>query len=216
MIITIFGLPGSGKGTQSSLLVMKYNLGLISVGDLLRNIISSDTELGKRIKDIVESGNLIQDKIICEILRNEIESKGGDFLLDGFPRNLNQAHFLTQILQKKYGKDIDIAIELKIDDVAAMNRLQNRIICSDCKSVYSISSFKGSDSVICIKCKGKNLEKRVDDANVAAINKRIGEYHLQMKDLREYYRDKLLTIDANLSVEEVVKEIKGKISYNLV
>lgn len=216
MIITIFGLPGSGKGTQSSLLVTKYNLGLISVGDLLRNIISSDTDLGKRIKDIVESGNLIQDDIICEILRDEIESKAGDFLLDGFPRNLNQAHFLTRVLQKKYNKDIDVAIELKIDNVVAMNRLQNRIICSGCKSVYSISSFEGSDSIICVKCKGKNLEKRVDDANVAAINKRIGEYHLQMKDLREYYRDKLLTIDANLSVEEVMKEIKGKISYNLV
>lgn len=216
MIITIFGLPGSGKGTQSNLLVAKYGLKLISVGDLLRSIISSNTKLGKEIKDIVESGNLIQDKIICDLLHTEIKHMDGNFLLDGFPRNLNQAHFLTQVLQEKYNKDIDVALELEIDDMVAMDRLQNRIICSDCKSIYSVPSFEDSGSVVCVKCKSKNLKKRVDDANVTAINKRIDEYHLQMKDLRGYYRGKLLTINANLSVEEVMKEIEGKISYNLV
>lgn len=93
MIITIFGPPGSGKGTQSSLLIAKYNFKLVSVGDLLRNIISSESKLGKGIKDTVESGNLIQDEVICKLLCDQLALIDGDFLLDGFPRNLNQAHF---------------------------------------------------------------------------------------------------------------------------
>ncbi len=83
----------------------------------------------------------------------------------------------------------------------------------DCKSIYSVSSFK---STTCAKCKSTRLEKRIDDADMSAINKRISEYHLQMKGLREYYKGKLLTIDANLSVDEVTQEIESKISCNLV
>lgn len=216
MIITIFGPPGSGKGTQSSLLIAKYGLKLISVGDLLRNIISSGSELGKKIKDTVESGNLIQDSIICELLRDQLALVDDNCLLDGFPRNLNQAHFLTQVLQEKYNRDVDIVIELQLDDKIAIDRLQNRLVCLDCKSVYSVSSFNSSDNSHCLECKSTRLEKRVDDANLTAINKRISEYHLQMKDLREYYKGKLLTIDANLSVDKVTQEIENKISCNLV
>ncbi|MDR2831825.1 MAG: nucleoside monophosphate kinase [Rickettsiales bacterium] len=216
MIITIFGPPGSGKGTQSSLLIVKYNLKLISVGGLLRNIISSGSKLGKKIKGTVESGNLIQDEIICELLRDQLVLMDGNCLLDGFPRNLNQAHFLTQILQEKYNRDVDIVIELQLDDKIVIDRLKNRLVCLDCKSIYSVSSFKSSDNPTCTKCKSMRLEKRIDDADMSAINKRISEYYLQMKGLREYYRGKLLTIDANLSVDKVTQEIESKISYNLV
>ncbi|MDD9331738.1 MAG: nucleoside monophosphate kinase [Wolbachia sp.] len=216
MITTIFGPPGSGKGTQSRLLISGYNLRLISVGDLLRNIISSGSDLGKKIKDIVESGNLIQDDIICKLLHDQLELMDNNFLLDGFPRNLNQAYFLTQILQEKYSRDVDVVIELQLDDETAIDRLKNRLICLDCKSIYSVSSFKDSDNLTCIKCKSAKLEKRIDDANISAINKRISEYHIQMKNLRKYYGDKLLTIDASLGVDKVAQDIKNKISCNLV
>ena len=216
MIIVIFGPPGSGKGTQSSLLIAEYSLKLISVGDLLRNIISSGSKLGKKIKSVVESGNLIQDDIICELLRNQLTLMDDNFLLDGFPRNLNQAHFLTQVLQEKYNKDVDVVIELRLDDKVAIDRLKNRLVCLDCKSIYSVPSFENSDDVICVKCRSKRLEKRIDDADISAINKRISGYHLQMESLREYYKGKLLTVDANLSVNEVAQEVKNKISCNLV
>ncbi|WP_395462853.1 adenylate kinase family protein [Wolbachia endosymbiont of Cantharis cryptica] len=216
MIITIFGPPGSGKGTQSNLLIEKYNLKLISVGDLLRNIISSSSELGKKIKDTVESGNLIQDEVICELLRDQLALMDDNFLLDGFPRNLNQAHFLTQILREKYNKDVDIVIELQLDDKIAIDRLKNRLVCLDCKSVYNIPSFKSDDNLVCIKCKSTRLERRIDDSDLSAIGRRISEYHIQIKSLREYYKDKLLTIDANLNVGQVKQEIESKISCNLV
>ncbi|MDR1139638.1 MAG: nucleoside monophosphate kinase [Rickettsiales bacterium] len=216
MIITIFGPPGSGKGTQSSLLIAKYNLRLISVGDLLRNIISSNSELGKKIKDTVESGNLIQDKVICELLRDQLALVDDNFLLDGFPRNLNQARFLTQTLLERYNRDVDIVIELQLDDKIAVNRLKSRFVCLDCKSVYSASSLKNDDGLICMKCKSTRLERRIDDSDLSAINRRISEYHIQIKSLREYYKDKLLTINANLNVDQVRQEIESKISCNLV
>ncbi|QKX02836.1 adenylate kinase [Wolbachia endosymbiont of Litomosoides sigmodontis] len=216
MIITIFGLPGSGKGTQSSLLVERYNLKLISVGDLLRGIISSGSELGKKIKDTVEFGNLVQDGIICKLLCDQLVLMDDNFLLDGFPRNLNQAHFLTQILRERYNKDVDVVIELQLDDKVAVDRLMNRLMCLDCKSIYSVSFFKVNDNLICMKCKSARLERRIDDADLSAIDRRIGEYHMQINSLREYYREKLLMIDASFNVDQVKQEIESKISCNLV
>ncbi|MGL9725637.1 MAG: adenylate kinase family protein [Wolbachia sp.] len=213
MIIIIFGPPGSGKGTQSSLLVEKYNLKLISVGDLLRSIISDGSKLGEKIRDIVQSGNLVQDEIICKLLHDQLVLINGHCLLDGFPRNLNQAHFLTQTLQRKYNIDVDIVIELQLDDDIAVDRLKNRLTCLDCKSIYSISSFK---SATCAKCQSTRLEKRIDDADMSAIDKRIRRYRVQMKDLREYYKNKLFTVNANLEVYEVMRKIGSKISCNLV
>lgn len=211
MIIAIFGPPGSGKGTQSNLLIAKYNLKLISVGDLLRSIISGDSELGKKIKDTVESGNLIQDEVICELLCGQLALVDDNFLLDGFPRNLNQAHFLTKVLQERYDRDVDIVIELQLDDEIAIDRLKNRLVCLDCKSVYSVSSFKNDDDLVCMKCKSIRLERRVDDSDLSTVNRRISEYHIQMRSLREYYKDKLLTVDANLNVGQVKQEIESKI-----
>ncbi len=216
MIITIFGPPGSGKGTQSSLLIERYNLKLISVGDLLRNIISSGSELGKKIKDTVESGNLIQDGVICELLYDQLALMDDNFLFDGFPRNLNQAHFLTQVLRERYNRDVDIVIELQLNDKVAIDRLKNRLVCLDCKSVYSTFSFKDDNNLVCTRCKSARLEKRIDDSDLSAIDRRIGEYHVQVKSLREYYRDKLLMIDANLNVDQVKQEIESKISCSLV
>ncbi len=209
MIITIFGSPGSGKGTQSGFLVKKYNLHLISVGDSLRNIVSSGSDLGHKIKGIIESGNLIQDDIICELFSNELPLSSS-LLLDGFPRNINQACFLTDILQKKYNRDVDYVIELQVDDNVVIDRLRNRLVCLDCKSVYNMLLFESN--IVCKKCKGRRLEKRTDDLNIDVIQARIKEYHIQMKDLREYYKTRLFTIDASLNVNQVVQAIEEQIS----
>ena len=210
MIIVIFGPPGSGKGTQSRILLEKYDLQLIAVGDLLRNIIFSESDLGKKIKDVVESGNLIQDDIICELMYNQLTSMGDNLLLDGFPRNLSQAHFLTQVLKDKYNKNVDFVIELKVDDSIVINRLQNRLVCLNCNSVSSV------EDVACVKCNSERLERRKDDVDMSAVQQRISEYHMQMKSLREYYGDKLLVIDASLSIARVAGEIETKISCNLI
>ncbi|MCV3769254.1 MAG: nucleoside monophosphate kinase [Wolbachia pipientis] len=216
MILTVFGPPGSGKGTQSNFLITKYSLELISVGDLLRNIISSDSELGKEVKDVVESGNLIQDEVICKLLYDQLVLMNDNFLLDGFPRNLNQAYFLTKILQERYNRDVDIAIELGINNKVAIDRLRNRLVCLDCKGIYNTSFFGNGNisdnNLICIKCKSTKLRRRIDDSNLSVINKRISGYYVQIKNLRRYYKDKLLIVNANLNVIQVKQAIENKIS----
>ncbi len=209
MIIIIFGSPGSGKGTQSSFLVKKYNLHLISVGDLLRSIVSSGSDLGQKIKGIIESGNLIRDDIICELFSNTLPF-ASSLLLDGFPRNINQACFLTDVLQERYNRDIDYVIELQVGDNVVIDRLRNRLVCSDCKSVYNMLLFEGD--IVCKKCKGRRLEKRTDDLNIDVIQARIKEYYIQMQDLREYYKIKLFTVDASLNVNQVAQAIEEQIS----
>ncbi|MDG7055891.1 MAG: nucleoside monophosphate kinase [Wolbachia endosymbiont of Meromenopon meropis] len=216
MIITIFGPPGSGKGTQSNFLVSRYNLKLISVGDLLRAIIAGNSKLGKKIKNIVESGNLIQDDVICKLLLNQLKLVDSDFLLDGFPRNLNQACFLTKVLLKRYNRDVDVVIELQLNDETAVNRLKNRLVCLNCKSLYNGLLFKNNEIPSCIKCRNSILERRIDDSNLSTINRRINEYHIQIKGLREYYKNKLLVVNANLNINLVKQKIEDKISCNLI
>ncbi|UWI83151.1 adenylate kinase family protein [Wolbachia endosymbiont of Howardula sp.] len=216
MIITIFGPPGSGKGTQAHLLKIKYNLKLISMGNLLRNIIATENTLGKKIKDTVESGQLIQDDIICELLLTQMNHEDENYILDGFPRNIRQANFLTQILLEKNHKDIDIAIVLQLSDRIVINRLNNRLICLDCANIYSISSFKESNNKsICIKCHSSRIEKRIDDINIETINKRIHEYYFQMKTLKTYYSNQLVIIDAQHNVDQIMQKIESEIFISI-
>ncbi|CAH2210762.1 jg17543 [Pararge aegeria aegeria] len=160
------------------------------------------------IKDVVAKSTRSNDphNIICAVFKAFDVMLSPRQVADGFPRNLNQAHFLTQVLQKRCNRDVDLVIELQLDDNIAIDRLKDRLTCLDCKSIYSISSFKNTT---CAKCKSTRLEKRIDDANMLAINKRIREYHSQIEGLREYYKDKLLTINANLSVDRVMQEIES-------
>ncbi|WP_333023467.1 adenylate kinase family protein [Wolbachia endosymbiont of Pentidionis agamae] len=211
MNILIFGPPGSGKGTQSVFLVKEYNLSIISVGNLLRQIISIGGDLGKKIQKIVESGNLVSDDIICNLLSDQLQLIGDNFLLDGFPRNLTQAHFLTEWLLKVKRRAIDCAIELLIPDEIAVSRMTNRLICMDCNSVYTLSLLQ-ERGLVCIKCHSKNLKKRSDDTDLAAINNRLSEYHMQMQDLRHYYMNKLITVDANRNINVIAEEIAMKIA----
>jgi adenylate kinase len=209
MIIIIAGPPGSGKGTQSSSLVKNHGLQLISVGDLLRDVISSGSDLGQKIKGTIESGNLIQDDIICKLFNSALQCSSS-LLLDGFPRNINQARFLTGVLQERYNRDVDYVIELQINDNIVIDRLKDRLVCADCKSIYSASLFKGS--AVCEKCKSTRLERRIDDLNIDVVRTRIREYHTQMKDLREYYKTKLFTVNASLSIAQVTEAIEAQIS----
>ncbi|MGL9732425.1 MAG: adenylate kinase family protein, partial [Wolbachia sp.] len=97
-----------------------------------------------------------------------------------------------------------------------INRLKSRLVCLECKSVYSASSLKNDDGFVCMKCKSTKLERRIDDSDLSVINRRISEYHIQIKCLREYYKYKLLTINANPNVDQIRQEIERKISCNLI
>ena len=187
----MFGPPGSGKGTQCSILSEIYpNISVISTGDLLRIEAKLDTDDARKIRCIMESGDLVDDDLVCRMFSTAINSIGNGFLLDGFPRNLNQAKFLTKILKDR-NSQINIVIQLQLDLETIKGRLCGRVICRDCGQVSNLHFFdKEIDKVTCRFCEGQ-LNYRYDD-KIEVIVKRVNQYYEEMKDLELYYHNKIV------------------------
>ncbi len=202
--------PAAGKGTQSSRLSKEFNLEHISTGDLLREEVKKgNTEL----KQMMESGSLVNDDIILTILKNKLETVN-DYILDGFPRNLNQAIALDEMLKQNNAK-IDAVIYLDLDKETAKKRIVGRVSCPKCGNVYNtmIDGMNSKVNMICDDCKS-SLVKRSDD-NEETFNVRFDTYMNETAPLIEYYQNKgnLYQIDSSKNPEEVYQEIK-KVLYD--
>lgn len=197
--------PAAGKGTQSNLLKDNYDYIHISTGDMLREIVSSNTELGEVVKNIIDKGNLVSDDLIFELLKNKLSNiEGKPFILDGFPRTLNQALFLDNNL--KIENYIVIYLELSKDD--AVKRINGRLTCS-CGKSYNLNdnNLKPKVTDICDVC-GKKLVKR-DDDNLEAFKIRFDVFLKNIKPLIDYYKDKnkLKVVNVNRDVNDIFSEI---------
>ena len=185
MNLVIFGPPGAGKGTQSNLIVNQYNLYQLSTGELLRKEIKNNTNLGKEISEIINSGNLVSDKIVASLIENHVSNKSfkNRIIFDGYPRNIIQAKNLENIL-KKNDQKIDIALKLSVSLNTIKKRIQER----------------------------KNLEQRADDKGDIAI-KRFETYENNIKPVIDYYKklDLLKEINGEASISEINDEIRGLI-----
>ena len=197
--------PAAGKGTQSNLLKDKYGYVHISTGDMLREIVSSDSELGKVVKNIIDKGNLVSDDLIFELLKNKLSNiEGKPFILDGFPRTLNQALFLDNNLKiENY-----IVIYLELSKADAVKRINGRLTCS-CGKSYNLNdnNLKPKVTDICDVC-GKKLVKR-DDDNLEAFKIRFDVFLKNIKPLIDYYKDKnkLKVVNVNRDVNDIFREI---------
>ena len=182
----IFGAPGSGKGTYSSRLQAKLGVAVIAMGDIFRDSIKENSELGQRVKGHVEKGLLVPDEIVVEVLRQRLNRvpKDKGFLLDGFPRTLDQARTLETIA------DIDAILLLDVPDWIIVERLSTRRICKKCGTVYNLRFLKPKVEGICDKC-GRELYQRTDDTP-EVIKQRLQVYQDQTKPLLEFYRQKNL------------------------
>lgn len=181
MNIIIFGPPGSGKGTQSRILSNKYDLDIIAAGDLLREMLTNSSSINIEVKNAIESGILVEDKFICDIIYNKLKLSVSNFILDGFPRNLIQAVFLNETL-KEINQVIDYIIELQVSDDVVIERIMNRFM-------------------------NKEIKQRCDDGDSNIIKKRIVEYKVQMEDLRKYYGNKILQVNAKVGMDQVTEAI---------
>ena len=202
--------PAAGKGTQSAILEKKYNLRHISTGDILREEAKKDTELGRYIAEVLSSGGLVKDDVTYTLLQNRLsedDCKNG-YVLDGFPRNIEQAYKYDEILEK-LNQQLGYVIKLDIDEETLEKRITGRRICENCKTVYNINSLeeKPKEESICDKCGGR-LYQRNDD-NITSFKNRYKVYVEKTKPLLDYYAKKgiLYVINGNDSVSEIAKKI---------
>jgi adenylate kinase len=207
MRAVIFGPPGSGKGTYASRLQANLGVDVISMGDIFREIMKEDTPLGKKVKGFVEKGLLVPDDVVIEVLKNRLakSSNKKGFILDGFPRTIEQAKALEKIVK------IDVVIQLTVPDWIIIERLSTRRICKNCGEVYNIRYLKPKVEGICDKCGGQLYQRSDDTPEV--IKDRIGVYERQTQPILKYYKEKKVpfvefkceTLD--LPPEEAVEEI---------
>lgn len=180
----IFGAPGAGKGTYSSRLQAKLGVDVIAMGDIFRESVKENSDLGKKVKSYVEKGALVPDSVVIEVLQNRLSKvpKDKGFILDGFPRTIDQAKALEAITP------IDVILLLDVPDEIIIERLSARRICKKCGEVYNIRFLKPRKEGICDKCGGE-LYQRSDD-NPEVIKNRLQVYKDQTEPLIAYYKKK--------------------------
>jgi adenylate kinase len=212
MRIVLLGAPGSGKGTQAHRLMERARVPQISTGDLLRAAVARGTELGKQAREAMESGRLVDDSLVLGMIRErlgEADARRG-FILDGFPRNLAQAHALERLLTA-LGKPLDAVVQLEVDSAELVRRIAGRRTCADCGRVFNVLTAPpaGKAQEICPKTGAPHrLIQRPDD-NEATVTERLRVYDEKTRPLIEFYRarDLLRTIDAQASVDEVTRRL---------
>ncbi len=184
MRIVLLGAPGSGKGTQAQRLQAKYGVPQVSSGDLLRDAVARGTELGLKAKAVMEAGQLVSDDIVLGLIRDRLgrPDAANGFILDGFPRNEDQANSLNELLQD-IGQPLEAVLLLDVRRDTLMQRLAGRRICPKCGTVYNVHSLNGATT--CPK-EGAELYQRPDDKE-EVIGKRLEVYAQQTQPLIEYY-----------------------------
>ena len=206
MNIIIFGPPGAGKGTQSNFLKEDLKMTQISTGDLLRNELKKESELSKQIRNIMDAGKLVSDKIIYDLIEDKISDINikNKMIFDGFPRNIEQAKNL-EIMLKKHDQNLSKVLNLKVDYSVLIKRISGRISCPVCKSTYN-EYFDPPPQ----NCRENEMIKRSDD-NEETVTKRLKTYDNETLPLLEYYKNqnKVINVDAMKQIDEVRKEIKG-------
>lgn len=207
-IVIVLGPPGAGKGTHSIEIEKKLNIPKISTGDLFRENIRNNTILGKKAKDFTEKGVLVPDEIVEGMLFERIQQddcKGG-FILDGFPRTLNQAKSLKNHIKDRYRF---IVLNLKIDDEKLIERITGRLICKKCDIPYHEKFLPPKEEDLCDVCKEKLLKRKDDTEKV--VKERLKEYHEKTELVVDFYKkgnaSSFYEVDASKKKEEVFKNI---------
>lgn len=203
MNIVLFGAPGAGKGTQAKKMVEKYNIPQISTGDILREAIKQETKLGLEAKEYMNNGNLVPDEVVNGLVKERLAqadcNKG--FILDGYPRTLEQAKKLDEIL-KDLNKKIDKVLALVVEDKDIIERITGRRTSRKTGKIYHIKFNPPVDE------KEEDLFQRPDDAKEVVI-KRIENYNLQTAPVLDYYKqqNKVIEIDGSKKPDEITEEI---------
>jgi len=208
MNLILLGLPGAGKGTQADKLSKKYSIPHISTGDIFRTAIKNNTELGKIAKEIIDSGGLVPDKITNEIVRERIKEDDctDGFILDGFPRTINQAEALETMLENM-NRTLDLALYIKVAREELIKRLTHRRTCSNCGATYHLDYNPPEEEGICDVCGGELIQRSDDTEEVVKERLEVNQENLMR--ILDFYKElnKLTTVKSNAGIDEVFKKI---------
>lgn len=209
--------PAAGKGTQSKLVSEKYNIPHISTGDLLREEVSSGSELGIYLKEEMDKGNLIKDETLTELMKNRLSMPDCEngYILDGYPRSIEQAKIYENIL-KELNKDLGVVIFLDIDKNLALERTLNRIVCGKCGASYNTTdeNLKPKKEGICDRCNSE-LKIRSDDNKETFLN-RFDNYINSTQSLIDYYENKKVLHKIKITKEISAQDIFNKINQIII
>ncbi len=210
MRMIFLGPPGAGKGTQAVKLGAKYGIAHISTGDMLREHVKNETELGKEAKIYMDSGRLVPDELIIEMVRRRLKKEDSNkgFILDGFPRTVKQAEALDELLRSE-GIMLDAVVFFDADEETLVRRLSGRRVCPNCNAIYNVYNEDYPSDGCCRNC-GSMLVQR-DDDKPEVVRNRLKVYERETAPLLAYYRDKgnLVTVGASSESDEVLRAIES-------
>lgn len=199
MNLIFLGAPGAGKGTQAEIVCEKFAIPAVSTGNIIREALKNGTELGLKAKSYIESGKLVPDEVVIDIIKERLSAddcrKG--FILDGFPRTVPQAEALD-----KMGINIDRVIDIEVSDEKIEARLTKRRVCSSCGSSYHLEYKKPNVEGICNRCGGALVQRKDDEAET--VKERLAVYHKETEPLKDYYKKtgKLYEVPGQEKVED--------------
>lgn len=196
MSLVLFGPPGAGKGTQSSLMLEASSMEHVSTGQLFRDAIQNKTPLGVEAQSYVDAGKLVPDSVVIGLIRELLEkNKITNFIFDGFPRTLPQAEALEQQITDVTAQKIEKALFLEVPQQVLLERLTGRRVCKSCGATYHVQSAAPKEAGVCDKCGGE-VYQRKDDAP-EAIETRLDAYEKSTAPLKEFYQKKGLFVSVD-------------------
>lgn len=211
MKLVLLGAPGSGKGTQGEKIAKKYNIPQLSTGDILRRAIKDGTELGKKADAFMSRGELVPNNLILDLMSMRIQEQDckNGYILDGFPRTVEQAEGLDKILTE-HGMKIDAVINIDVSEGEVVKRLCGRRQCSKCGAIYHIEFSPSKKGAFCDKCSAFLYQR--DDDKEETIKNRLKVYKEKTAPLINYYEGVLKNIDGSKDPSEVFSKISSLIS----
>jgi adenylate kinase len=211
--LVLLGPPGAGKGTQAERLVTDFDLPYYATGDILRAAVKDETALGKEAKGYMDNGDLVPDDLICQVIMERIDSPEAEdgFLLDGFPRNLEQADILERALEGR-GRKLTAVLLIDASDEEVIKRISGRRVCVKNQHVYHVDFDPPKHDMVCDQ-DGSRLIQR-DDDKPETVKKRLEVYHAQTKPLIDYYEQRatLRRFDGSRSPSEVHDHIRATLA----
>lgn len=214
MNIILLGPPGAGKGTQATNLEERHSMLQLSTGDMLRETRKADTELGRQVADVMDSGALVSDEIVSAMIDAKLESMDDSIgaIFDGYPRTAAQAHSLDDILAK-HGRKLDHVIELAVDEDALVDRITGRFTCANCGEGYHDRHKQTAESGVCDKCGSTEFKRRPDD-NEETVRTRMQEYRAKTAPILPIYEERgiVTRVDGMASIDEVTAALDAILS----